>query len=212
MIQAIAKEYKFNNCDITFRQDCTVDELIDVIERNVSSQNNRRRLRWPRLAPQPMLFRFLLRLALAGSMSTVRRGSIDVSGLRFLRAAEVAQTADFSPRASACPHGCSDFRLILFCLIPAAQIHSLPVRAQQVRYHHHRGQYERALKYGDNVWPECWHAPDAASCHCRHPCASFSFSSFSTRSPLHSLTCVLIFLSVCPLLLVCARVCRSWSC
>ena len=43
MIQAIAKEYKISNCDITFRQDCTVDELIDVIEGNVSSQKSRRR-------------------------------------------------------------------------------------------------------------------------------------------------------------------------
>lgn len=45
MIQAIAKEYKFNNCDITFRQDCTVDELIDVIEGNMSTQKNRRHWR-----------------------------------------------------------------------------------------------------------------------------------------------------------------------
>ena len=35
MIAAIAKEYKLNNCDITFREDCNVDQLIDVIEGNV---------------------------------------------------------------------------------------------------------------------------------------------------------------------------------
>jgi ribosome-interacting GTPase 1 len=34
MITAIAKEYKINNADITFRQDCNVDQLIDVIEGN----------------------------------------------------------------------------------------------------------------------------------------------------------------------------------
>ena len=35
MIAAIAKEYKISNADITFREDCNVDQLIDVIEGNV---------------------------------------------------------------------------------------------------------------------------------------------------------------------------------
>jgi len=40
MIAAIAKEYKLNNCDITFREDCNVDQLIDVIEGNVRPDKN----------------------------------------------------------------------------------------------------------------------------------------------------------------------------
>jgi ribosome-interacting GTPase 1 len=34
MITAICKEYRISNCDITFREDCNVDQLIDVIEGN----------------------------------------------------------------------------------------------------------------------------------------------------------------------------------
>lgn len=34
MVQSICKEYKISNADIMFRQDATVDELIDVIEGN----------------------------------------------------------------------------------------------------------------------------------------------------------------------------------
>jgi len=34
MIAAIAKEYRISNADITFRADCSVDQLIDVIEGN----------------------------------------------------------------------------------------------------------------------------------------------------------------------------------
>jgi len=34
MIQSICKEYKIANADLTFREDCNVDQLIDVIEGN----------------------------------------------------------------------------------------------------------------------------------------------------------------------------------
>ncbi|CEO96803.1 OBG-type G domain-containing protein [Plasmodiophora brassicae] len=33
-IQAICKEYRFLNCDVTLREDCSADQLIDVIEGN----------------------------------------------------------------------------------------------------------------------------------------------------------------------------------
>jgi hypothetical protein len=44
MIAAIAKEYKISNADITFREDCNVDQLIDVIEGNVRTNKNSRPL------------------------------------------------------------------------------------------------------------------------------------------------------------------------
>lgn len=31
-LQAICKEYRFLNCDVTLREDCSADQLIDVIE------------------------------------------------------------------------------------------------------------------------------------------------------------------------------------
>jgi hypothetical protein len=33
-VKAICAEYKIHNCDIIFREDCTADQLIDVIEGN----------------------------------------------------------------------------------------------------------------------------------------------------------------------------------
>ena len=50
MIAAIAKEYKISNADITFREDCNVDQLIDVIEGNVRTAKNSRS---PACAPLP---------------------------------------------------------------------------------------------------------------------------------------------------------------
>ena len=35
-VKAICAEYKIHNCDIIFREDCTADQLIDVIEGNRS--------------------------------------------------------------------------------------------------------------------------------------------------------------------------------
>jgi ribosome-interacting GTPase 1 len=34
MVMRILQEYKLHNCEILFREDCTVDQLIDVIEGN----------------------------------------------------------------------------------------------------------------------------------------------------------------------------------
>ena len=36
-VKAICSEYKIHNCDIIFREDCTADQLIDVIEGNRSA-------------------------------------------------------------------------------------------------------------------------------------------------------------------------------
>jgi len=33
-VKAVCSEYKIHNCDIIFREDCTIDQLIDVIEGN----------------------------------------------------------------------------------------------------------------------------------------------------------------------------------
>ena len=34
LIESILQSYKIHNCDIVFREDCTVDEFIDAIEGN----------------------------------------------------------------------------------------------------------------------------------------------------------------------------------
>lgn len=33
-VQKVLQEYKIHNCELLFKEDCTVDDLIDVIEGN----------------------------------------------------------------------------------------------------------------------------------------------------------------------------------
>ena len=34
VVQSVLREYRLHNCDVIVREDCTVDQLIDVVEGN----------------------------------------------------------------------------------------------------------------------------------------------------------------------------------